>query len=682
MKKNILTILALFFVLLVSAQNDTLHIRNLTRDQILHLSKNQLTSLPIEDLLYLSNKLGISMDELLNMGLVVSSKKELTPRESPGIVSVISHEEIIKSGARDLIDVLSLVPGFSFGYDVESVVGLALRGNWGLEGKILVLLDGQEFNEGMYGVVNVGNHFSPDQIERIEIIRGPGSSLYGGYAELGVINIITRNAPGINIHTTYGNLKGTSGHRNAGIEIGKSIGKTEISASGFYGKGHRSEKDLTDFKGDIYDMGDWYSRFESKNLNVGIRNQGFSCRFIIDNYETHVEEYAKETVNKFNSILADVSYQWRPSDKLQLAPRISLRRQMPYNLEDTAYFYRRRFTRWNNEINLNYEPTKQLNIIGGVGYYNDYAKDKDEDEESVFVNGQKTVQYSNFSAYLQGLYKLGKMNIVAGGRFDYHNHAGTNFAPRVGITSILNNFHYKILLSKAFRTPSIENLDVNPDISSEHTTVIELETGYKLNANMFLTANVFDITIKNPIIYEYDPQADADLYYNYTKTGSRGFEFQYNIRYSAFSLNASYSYYNSKDKNAVDSYRVFDSDSSVLDNILQGMPAHKVTLSAIINITPGLSINPSFVLWGKRYGFIDSDITQSEVSPTPVLNIFIDYTDAFVKGLSIGAGIYNAFDKDWAYIQPYGTTGNGVKPYPAPGREILIKMSFSFGAEK
>jgi len=71
-------------------------------------------------------------------------------------------------------------------------MGLSLRGNWANEGKVLVLMDGQPFNELLYQSVAVGNRFPVDAIERVEIIRGPGSAQYGGSAEYGVINIITK----------------------------------------------------------------------------------------------------------------------------------------------------------------------------------------------------------------------------------------------------------------------------------------------------------------------------------------------------------------------------------------------------------------------------------------------------------------------------------------------------------
>jgi outer membrane receptor for ferrienterochelin and colicin len=134
----------------------------------------------------------LSLQYLMNIKLTVASAKELTPRESPGIVSYITAEDIRKVGARDLMDVLKFVPGFEFGTDVEGVVGLGIRGNWAHEGKVVLLIDGIEMNETLYSTLQFGNHYPIENVERIEIIRGPGSAMYGGFAAYAVINIISR----------------------------------------------------------------------------------------------------------------------------------------------------------------------------------------------------------------------------------------------------------------------------------------------------------------------------------------------------------------------------------------------------------------------------------------------------------------------------------------------------------
>ncbi len=195
----------------------------------------------------------ISLEDLLNIEIsVASGKKALTTRESPGIVSVITAREIRNSGARDLVDILRLVPGIEFGVDVWGITGISMRGNWAHEGKVLLMMDGQELNELAFSTNMLGSHYSVDQIQAIEIIRGPGSAIYGGFAELGVINIITKSgkdlsgfAGGIN----YGQLDNASARQQVHLSLGKETDTMEGSVLVFFSDGRRSDRDYTDIAG-------------------------------------------------------------------------------------------------------------------------------------------------------------------------------------------------------------------------------------------------------------------------------------------------------------------------------------------------------------------------------------------------------------------------------------------------
>ena len=122
-----------------------------------------LYSLSLEQLMQMkASGVPSAMEKIINQLISVASKKALTGRDSPSIVSLITQEEIIASGARDIIEVLKLVPGFDFGVDVQGVVGLGIRGNWAHEGKALILLDGAELNEIMFSSFQFGNHIDID----------------------------------------------------------------------------------------------------------------------------------------------------------------------------------------------------------------------------------------------------------------------------------------------------------------------------------------------------------------------------------------------------------------------------------------------------------------------------------------------------------------------------------------
>src|SRR5688572_27318637 len=106
----------------------------------------------------------------------VASRTVEPVREAAGLVTVLTADDLRRAGCRDLSDALRLLPSFELGVDTWNSVGLAVRGNWAFESKVLVLIDGHEWNETDYGTFTLGNRLPAYAIERIEVVRGPGSA--------------------------------------------------------------------------------------------------------------------------------------------------------------------------------------------------------------------------------------------------------------------------------------------------------------------------------------------------------------------------------------------------------------------------------------------------------------------------------------------------------------------------
>lgn len=230
----------------------------------------------------------LSLDSILNLKVTVASKKARTSRESPGVVTVVTEEEIHNMGARDLIDILYMIPGFSFNLDTQGVVGISFRGLWAHEGKVLLLIDDHEMTEPRYANLEFGNHYPADQIKQIEIIRGPGSVQYGGNAELAVIKITTKNAD--DLHGVQGEIKmgqtdSTYLRWNLSLQAGQRIGDLTVKAAAFGGRGKRSNKEYTDIFGKSYNMKD-NADLDPLLFNFGIGYKGLEFSSIYDRYHT------------------------------------------------------------------------------------------------------------------------------------------------------------------------------------------------------------------------------------------------------------------------------------------------------------------------------------------------------------------------------------------------------------
>lgn len=150
----------------------------------------------------------LSLDDLLNTRISTASKFSQRISESPSSASVIPGEEIRSHGWRNLAEALVSVRGFEVStatdYHYLGVRGFAQPGDY--NSRILLLIDGIPVNDGVYDQATIGPEFPLDMnlIERIEVVPGPGSALYGGNAYLAVVNVITRKSGSIGRSVTLG----------------------------------------------------------------------------------------------------------------------------------------------------------------------------------------------------------------------------------------------------------------------------------------------------------------------------------------------------------------------------------------------------------------------------------------------------------------------------------------------
>ncbi|HTJ50940.1 MAG TPA: TonB-dependent receptor plug domain-containing protein [Cyclobacteriaceae bacterium] len=659
------------------------------------------------------------LEKFLNSLMSVASQKTLSTRESPSIVSLITEEQIKKSGARDLIDVFRLVPGFDFAYDGNGKIGLGVRGNWVNEGKILLLMDGLLMNDIFSATLSFGNHFSVANISRIEIIRGPGSAIYGGFAELGVINIITKKGSELKggyVNTTYGQTSNAYARRNVEFGIGNEIKNWDISLTGIVGQGNKSDR--TDIvsqglgggggPGSAPTINASYQSFAGNSranpmmLNLKVLNKGFSFKTIFDNYETTLHNGTDSSTGKWIlsqrafSITSEIKYDAKLSKKITLTPAISYIRQDPktQNLSSGSTYSQTTAERMKAGMLLVYNPSRKINITAGSELFKDKAVNSRDSIQT--TDGYITsISYNNYAFFTQMMLKHRLANVILGARYDHNSKYGKAFVPRVGLTKKIDRWNFKLLYSGSFRAPTIQNIvrgvQQNSDssqtsgINPEKTFIIELETGYQITRDMVVTLNLFQSDIKDPIVYN----SDLNFYSNGNNAGTRGLEAQWKWKKSWGYLDANYSFYSVNGLSKISSYttRQFTSTDAILPSgsqldksSLLAFPTHKATINGSVNILKNVSVSPTIILYGPRYGYELQQQSQGtfkntlvKLDATMLANIFV-YWKTPLHGLDGGVGVSNVFNNAYNYLSPYFTvTGS----YPSMSREFLFKLSYN-----
>ncbi len=197
----------------------------------------------------------LSPEQLFNATVTSASKAPEKLLDAPAAIFVLTNEDIMRSGATSVPDALRLVPGVQVAQINANSWAISVRGfNSALEDKLLVLVDGRTVYDPLFsGVHWNAQDMVLEDIDRIEVVRGPGATLWGANAVNGVINIISKKA-----QDTQGNLASlTAGNQERGTveeRYGGKIGKDgEDGYYRIYGKYRNLNDDKTPTGGDAHD---------------------------------------------------------------------------------------------------------------------------------------------------------------------------------------------------------------------------------------------------------------------------------------------------------------------------------------------------------------------------------------------------------------------------------------------
>lgn len=622
----------------------------------------------------------LSLEDILNMEITVATKKELTVRESPAIISVITEKDILNMGARDLLDVLNSVPGFYFTYDVYGVVALQTRGLFAHEGKVLLLWNGIEINELNYGTMPYSQRFDISQITRIEIIRGPGSSVFGGFAELGVINIITKTSDdteGLRLSASGGMSGSLFSRKNISAYYGKKINdQIGFNASLFLQNAMQGTGSVTDSfeKKESYDdNADIQSVLFNSDLKIGeLKITELFEKYSIRSKLMYLEIPPSPQDVHFiqNSIKGQYNYSFNES--FSLTPQLSYLIHEPWRVnDDTIYQNRVQSYRFTGELGADYNINKDINLTFGAGFFNEGSENKLSVNSPFFGNYDK-VKYNAAFGYTQLLIKSDWLTATIGGRIQNHNQYGTAFAPRIGLTKVFGKAHAKLLFNKSFRTPSLLNVKYNEFVKPENTTVAECEIGYQISDKIYMNVNLFDINIDMPIVYYVDESGNETVG-NYKKTGSRGLETDFRLQDTWGNLIVNYSYYTLAGKNEVPAYAVPGKTNYSL-----GSPQHKISVQSNIKLSEQFYINPSVQYFSERYGIkilpAGEFGTAENYEGKTIINLVLQGQKIMGSSLNISAGVYDMLNDKMDIIQAYNA---GSPALPVIGREFVMKLYYT-----
>ena len=213
---------------------------------------------------------GLSLGELLELridSVYGASRHNQKVTEAPSSVTIVTADEIQRYGHRTLADILRGVRGFYVtndrNYSFLGVRGFNRPGDY--NARVLLLIDGHRLNDNVFGGALIGTEFplDVDLIERVEIIRGPSSSIYGSSAFLGVINVSTKDLNGLQAAGSVASFGTGAGRLSYGRTFGNGF-EMMLSGSAYDSRGHRR----------LY-----YEEFDAPGTNNGMAENADSDEF-------------------------------------------------------------------------------------------------------------------------------------------------------------------------------------------------------------------------------------------------------------------------------------------------------------------------------------------------------------------------------------------------------------------
>jgi outer membrane receptor for ferrienterochelin and colicin len=471
----------------------------------------------------------VSLSDLLNLDVVTTSKvKSESAFDAPGIVAVMTSEEIRRFGGNNLRDILSRFNGiYLTGSGLMPSGPVSLRGDLGthFNNHVLILIDGRPMRDSALANDSAFfRTFPVDVIDRIEMVRGPGSVLYGTNAMSGVVNIITKSKAENSVRLGYGSDSANiarglvgSGTALAAVQYFSDQGQNleQYDRTGVYGKDNYSHVDgggFGVFRKDGWKMTAFQGSTREDHLGplqlygVGIRPMNSRKLFVDVNYENKWSD--KSTGNYYFTY----NQHWTDFEgKTTVADEHAHSSDM---LVETTQLF---------------AITDKVDVTAG-GLV--------EKKTAISNNARNKVNEEQYSLYAQAKYQpikvLGLTAGAQGNKVEQQNK--WEVVPRAGVIYNQDNkWGAKVLYGKAFRSPTLVErfvnsgtaLQGNPNLKPETVTTVDVQLLARVS-DFNLAVSYFDSTYKDVITRTVDTcngVAGANCYVNTGERNINGWEF-------------------------------------------------------------------------------------------------------------------------------------------------------------
>ncbi len=649
----------------------------------------------------------------------LATRTELPLSQVPGLVTVIENGEMRRRGARDLTDVLRMVPGIEVVFEFNSYPVVIMRGyRSNSSEKVMFMINGHSVNSEWVGGATMFFADLPiEYIERVEVFRGAGSALYGSSAMLGVINIITQKGESDRLAVDV--RGGSHESQRYNLELAKTFSEGAVWGHANYfesdGASVRVKQDILSFDPENADIslvpGRSSERVERSDIYGGFSWKGLTLQFqYLDHddggYFNPSKALSDETNMERDYFWSELSWQGSFLDgALQVRPKISYDRHdldTRIGLRPPGYTDSRgvvfsdgkigtqigRLEAFTAALQLDWQFTDDhLLSFGGECRYTSlnkirYHANFDPDplpeitDVSDYYNWMEPARRKFYSLYGQDQWTINeRLFLVAGARFDHYDDFGSEFSPRLALVyQPHTSVRIKASYGESFSAPSFRNLYKsahggpflgNPDLGAETGRCYELDCEIELGRDLDLTVafyrNEFDdlITeIPNP------DQPGSKTFANLDGLSTTGVELGLIYRFSQLleggDVRFNLTYNDSR-----------DDDDDALPGISEWLSLAGVNLGLL----PGVNLNLTCqyvgstekVLICARGGFDDYFLTD--------VTLKAENISFLPAGLEIFAAVHNLFSEDYAYACISGGLPDG---YARPGASFEIGCHMEF----